>query len=333
MHPFKSPQTAPVASSTRFPFDPPTSPRSVRTCEKNQTLFTFDDYKNKDRKSSTESSGHDSSNTDSEKRRSIIRKERYSNSKHGHQKQTSGYSKKDNDKNSTMFPFDREAIDYERIQRECFAIEDETQFTTHDFHHIKTKNYDKQSQYYDQLRSPSEIFHQYTLLTHEEKTYRSSKYDRMSPVFQDHHFYHPSQQQSQQQSTTSPRSTSPVPDFRVDYFSEPTTHPIQSQTSFTAGSSSSSSSAQQDDSGLASSQNFSNNGSCGSVIVHTTNNIMSNSGGIGSSSICTTNMSSSSGTNSSTCTGGGGPINVTSNPMDTAVYTQPRATIVVQQVN
>lgn len=26
---------------------------------------------------------------------------------------------------TTMFPFDREAIDYERIQRECFAVEDE----------------------------------------------------------------------------------------------------------------------------------------------------------------------------------------------------------------
>lgn len=26
---------------------------------------------------------------------------------------------------TTMFPFDREAIDYERIQRECFAVEDD----------------------------------------------------------------------------------------------------------------------------------------------------------------------------------------------------------------
>lgn len=26
-----------------------------------------------------------------------------------------------------MFPFDREAIDYERIQRECFAVEDDNE--------------------------------------------------------------------------------------------------------------------------------------------------------------------------------------------------------------
>lgn len=326
MHPYKSPQTAPVASSTRFPFDPPLSPKSVRTCEKNQTLFTFDDYKEKDaRKSSTESSSHDSSK-DSQKQRST-RKDRYGNSKQGSPLQTSGYSKIENDnKNSAMFPFDREAIDYDRIQRECFTVEDETKFT-HDFH-ITSKNYDKHSQYFDQIRSPSEVFHQYTLLSQEEKLYRSSLYECMSPVFHDHHYH---------QQSTSPRSTSPVPDFRVDFFAESSPLPAQQSSSsiFTAGSSSSSSSAQQDaDIVLAmSQQKYSNNSSCGSVI-HTTNNniIMTSSGGvIGNNGV------SCAAPNSGSCGGGvntgGGPINVTSNPMDAAVYTQPRATIVVQQVN
>lgn len=326
MHPYKSPQTAPVASSTRFPFDPPSSPKSVRTCEKNQTLFTFDDYKDKDaRKSSTESSSHDSSK-DSQKRRSA-RKDRYGNSKQGSPLQTSGYSKTENDKNSAMFPFDREAIDYDRIQRECFAVEDETKFT-HDFH-ITSKNYDKQSQYYDQMRSPSEIFHQYTLLSQEEKLYRSSMYERMSPVFHDHHYH---------QHSTSPRSTSPVPDFRVDFFAESSPLPAQQSSSsiFTAGSSTSSSSAQQDSDVLAMSQlKYSNNSSCSSAIHTTNNNIImtsSGGGGIGNNGVscAVTNNSSSSGSGVNT---GGGPINVTSNPMDAAVYTQPRATIVVQQVN
>lgn len=33
-------------------------------------------------------------------------------------------------KDSTMFPFDREAIDYERIQRECFAVDENSSSTT-----------------------------------------------------------------------------------------------------------------------------------------------------------------------------------------------------------
>lgn len=55
---------------------------------------------------------------------------------------------------NTMFPFDREAIDYERIQRECFAVEEANEVVCHyPFLDLDT---DPDSPVYDK---PSSIFH------------------------------------------------------------------------------------------------------------------------------------------------------------------------------
>lgn len=104
------PRTAPCKTEAYFKFDKPASPKSVKTVRKNQNFFTFQEVGNhvdklNNRKDSIEEENcHSSQN-------SII-----SNSK---------YDKKD----LALFPFDREAIDYDRIQRECLVVESDEDIT------------------------------------------------------------------------------------------------------------------------------------------------------------------------------------------------------------
>lgn len=70
---------------------------------------------------------------------------------------------------TTMFPFDREAIDYERIQRECFAVEDDNE---EDLEYPFTFDGDKYAQYEPSLDSPD----QYDLAFHESPARRMNKY-------------------------------------------------------------------------------------------------------------------------------------------------------------
>lgn len=105
------PRTAPCKTEAYFKFDKPASPKSVKTVRTNQNFFTFQDVGNvinhvdklNNRKGSSENC-HSSQS-------SII-----SNSK---------YDKKD----LALFPFDREAIDYDRIQRECLVVESDEDIT------------------------------------------------------------------------------------------------------------------------------------------------------------------------------------------------------------
>lgn len=104
---------------------------------------------------------------------------------------------------TTMFPFDREAIDYERIQRECFAVEDDTDgfphcFDTDDsviesptsyekpYFDSPSKSYQKIKMYkYSRYPSNSDIFHQYnmiaqqeTMLSHEQDSRKPNKFNK-----------------------------------------------------------------------------------------------------------------------------------------------------------
>lgn len=111
------PRTAPCRTEAYFKFDRPASPKSVKTVKKNQNFFTFQEVggggpptnhvdRLNNRKDSNEEENCHSSQT------SII-----SNS--------TKYDKKD----LALFPFDREAIDYERIQRECLVVESDEDIT------------------------------------------------------------------------------------------------------------------------------------------------------------------------------------------------------------
>lgn len=114
---------------------------------------------------------------------------------------SSGNSKLD----STMFPFDREAIDYERIQRECFAVEESDEpARPYPFLDLDT---DPESPVYEKPGSifqspskspyrrsvheanemtercrsgntPDDIFRQYTLFSQQEKTRSQGQQDR-----------------------------------------------------------------------------------------------------------------------------------------------------------
>lgn len=302
---YQTPRTAPVTSFTRFPFDPPRSPRSVRTYEKNHSLFTFDQNSttttipsSSSQQSSTTTSNttqnktnkqiNDSCENKENKKRNdniliknnninnnLINKnntnmnnkddndnvnngtelttlatfgggdsmnrnnemaeynENYSSrrqnddkqmvamknrhraynkknpntsdkvSKHHHQSQQQHHHKKINsapatskyqkqqqydmtDFDTTMFPFDREAIDYDRIQRECFAVEEEMKFPFYyddssddqsgggpisspsdrqQHHHLHQQKPSSRTK----SESPNELFQQYAMLSQKER--------------------------------------------------------------------------------------------------------------------------------------------------------------------
>lgn len=104
---------------------------------------------------------------------------------------------------STMFPFDREAIDYDRIQRECFAVEEETKFTfdldtdpdsspiyekAAVFQSPSKSSYKKSPYFYESSEllehyntaKKDDIFSQYAFLSQQEQKSNKDK-DRRSP--------------------------------------------------------------------------------------------------------------------------------------------------------
>ncbi|XP_061507933.1 mucin-5AC isoform X4 [Anopheles gambiae] len=253
------------------------------------------------------------------------------------------------DPDLTMFPFDREAIDYDRIQRECFAVEEELLFE-HD--RRSDDDYRSVSAGAGGGESPSKalfeaeifsdhysIFQQYAYLTQQEtrdappaeRNATPSKRNRMATTSSDafspqrRHLEHgsgvgsvaasqprlskfdqiatkfdlmPSKTGS---SVTAPQQLGcgTLPDLRVDYFAE---------TSCCAGA---------------------------GISVSPSGESSTCDGKARASSPAATSGGGGGGLRSMEVVGTGalaaGAINVTPNPMEGAVCTQPRATIVVQQ--
>ncbi|XP_062553292.1 serine-rich adhesin for platelets isoform X2 [Armigeres subalbatus] len=359
------PRTAPVASSTRFPFDPPNTPKSVRVpsssskTSTHEPMFNFDDSPNPIRRLPTKVSPSDyprerspGRDGNKENRPKMVemtvtpskrispyksRKDRYmQQQQHQHQHQSGkalnsapvvsgNKAQNHSDPNMTMFPFDREAIDYDRIQRECFAVEEEYPY-----------DHDRD----DYCESPSKammeseifsgqysIFQQYTYLTQQERDVlekspskrgkkdridafspkkkasqaispqRLSKFDQIATKFD----MMPSKYDTSSKGRT--KMSGGLPDLRVDYFAETSCcgdDGLLTTSSSSSGGTQSSSSASEGRT-HASSSSGGSSGQVRSVEV------------VGAGALAS------------------GPINVTPNPMDSAVCTQPRATIVVQQ--
>ncbi|XP_050073667.1 uncharacterized protein LOC126561514 isoform X2 [Anopheles maculipalpis] len=258
------------------------------------------------------------------------------------------------DPDLTMFPFDREAIDYDRIQRECFAVEEELLF-----------EHDRRAD--DEYRSgvgtvgcgesPSKtlydaeifsdhysIFQQYAYLSQQEtrdapadRNATPSKRNRMaatsdafSPQRRNDHntattgsgaAVHPRLSKFEQIATkfdmmpsksigptgaTQQLGCGTLPDLRVDYFAETSCCSV-------AGISVSSS-------GESGSETATGKARASSPVSSSSSSMATSGGGglrsmevVGTGALVT------------------GAINVTPNPMEGAVCTQPRATIVVQQ--
>lgn len=365
------PHTAPPGTTTEssFSFDPPAEPRSARSADKSPTLFTFDpassnepyvsnksfksranaeDKENvrssdnsrtaknankaengkKERRLSTFKcerltnifSTKDSSSSANKEKHDAATKTRKINSAPVYRKNSSiSQSKFDIDDESsstgtssdlTMFPFDREAIDYERIQRECFAVEEE--YDNDDYVARKSFPYEydtEDSPSYEMLEqkiAPEGIFQQYAILSQLEKERQTKKRLLQSPAEMKtlstlEHINKKLNETSvliHDQPSSHSNVTSPIPDLKIDFFAE---------SSLTASSASFSreNEKENDSDALDKSQKKEATSPFSSKSNNNTNS----------------NKSATSGS-----------INLTSNPMSTAVVTTPRATIVVQQV-
>ncbi|XP_055619344.1 uncharacterized protein LOC129764372 isoform X1 [Toxorhynchites rutilus septentrionalis] len=351
------PRTAPVASSTRFPFDQPGTPATGRISSKSnihETMFNFDDSPNPVRRMppkvspavehTTPEHAH-GKEANKENRPKVVemsgtptkrispyksRKDRFMQQQQQQHKSGKALnsapavscSKGQNyDPNMTMFPFDREAIDYERIQRECFAVEEEfpIERDRDDYCESPSRGVMESEIFSDHYS----IFQQYTYLTQQERDVlertsskrnkkdridafspkkkaqnqqplspqRLSKFDQIATKFD----MMPSKFDSSTKGRT--KMGGGLPDLRVDYFAETSCcsslgDDLTTTTAVVAGSS------------VDGKTHASNASACAglrSVEV------------VGAGALAT------------------GAINVTPNPMDGAVCTQPRATIVVQQ--
>ena len=350
-------------TESSFSFDPPPSPKSARSADKSTTLFSFDpiavasnephvsnksfktrtnveDKENvrtrdngrlaknankaengsnkKERRSSTFKcerlsnifSIRDSSTSANKEKHETATKTRRISSAPVYRKNSSvsqgkfdiddESSSTGNSSDLTMFPFDREAIDYERIQRECFAVEEEFDNETR-----KAFPYDYDTEdsplfeTSDQKTLPEGIFQQYAILSQLEKE-RQSKKRSQSPAAEmktlskiEHINRKLNETSVLVHDQPSSNVTSPIPDLKIDFFAE---------SSLTASAFSREKENEKSDALDSSQKN-----STSSFSSKSNNNTNSNK----------------SATN--------GSINLTSNPMSTAVIT-PRATIVVQQV-
>ncbi len=131
--------------------------------------------------------------------KNLSNKEKYGSNSKINSAPVVGLTKRDSEYESqpdtTMFPFDREAIDYERIQRECFAVEEDPDgfpycFDT-DSSVIDTDSpayekpyFDSPSKSYQKIKmdkytgypSNSDIFHQYNMIAQQESML--SSYDK-----------------------------------------------------------------------------------------------------------------------------------------------------------
>lgn len=229
----------------------------------------------------------------------------------------------------TTFPFDREAIDYDRIQRECFTYEEEFDDDNDEVYGTSRKHpfpydYDEDSPSYDMLDrkiAPLEgIFQQYALISQHEKE-RQSKKRAQSPTEMTtikpalsklEHINRKLNETSAliHEQPANSNLTSPIPDLKIDFFSEP---------------SSSSGGKAATSSYLSREKNESTGKSDALLDECQASNAATTTSSFGSS--CKNTMSNNNVNNNIN-----GSINLTSNPMSTAVCTTPRATIVVQQV-
>lgn len=230
----------------------------------------------------------------------------------------------------TTFPFDREAIDYERIQRECFTFEEEYDDDDEDDDvYTATRKSIFQYDYDDTEDSPSYemldqkiapiegIFQQYALISQHEKE-RQNKKRAQSPITSTttttmttsvavgekptlskiEHINRKLNETSAliHEQPANSNLTSPIPDLKIDFFAEPS-------------------------SVMASSYSRENENVKSDALDECQLNVATSSFG-------SKNTMSNNNVNSNI----NGSINLTSNPMSTAVCTTPRATIVVQQV-
>jgi Protein of unknown function (DUF2967) len=274
-------------------------------CERLSNIFST-----KDSSSSSSSSGKNDTKT------------RKINSAPVHRKNSSiSQSKFDNDDESssnttgtgtssdlTMFPFDREAIDYDRIQRECFAVEEE--YDNDEYVARKSFPYDYDTaddspsyEMLEQKNPPEGIFQQYAILSQLEKD-RQCKKRAQLPAASEMKTLSKIEHINKKLNETSvlihdqPSSavTSPIPDLKIDFFSE--------SSSLTASA-------------------FSRSG--GENEIEKLSDVLDS---CQKERLTSPFSSKSNSTNSNSAS-----INLTSNPMSTAVVTTPRVTtIVVQQV-
>jgi Protein of unknown function (DUF2967) len=213
----------------------------------------------------------------------------------------------------TMFPFDREAIDYERIQRECFAVEEEffnenLNRTRKPFFPYDCEDDSPSYEAFDQstVAHSDGIFQQYAMISQHERE-RQSKKRAQSPIetvkqpplskIEHNRKLNETSVLIHEQPANS-NVTSPIPDLKIDFFAEPTV--MASSSSFSRENEIVKCDALDECQQLNSTSSF-----CSKNTASNNNNVNSNING---------------------------SINLTSNPMSTAVCTTPRATIVVQQV-
>ncbi|XP_061401287.1 mucin-2-like [Musca vetustissima] len=80
-------------------------------------------------------------------------------------------------KDNIMFPFDREALDYERIQRECFAVNENSSSstTTSDTDEAENSSVYERTKRCDTTTNPADFYQQYTLLSKTEQKQISRK--------------------------------------------------------------------------------------------------------------------------------------------------------------
>ncbi|XP_055838703.1 bromodomain-containing protein DDB_G0270170 isoform X2 [Episyrphus balteatus] len=335
---------------------------------------------------------------------------------HTNRKYSSSSSSSSDRKDITMFPFDREALDYERIQRECFAVDEDphdssstTSSTDSEDHNASV--YERKPMYVSPSKvilnacsiKSNDIFQQYTLLSQQETFHsyerKGSKRNRPDavhhPKYHDHlstsdAFYPkpPTANGSGDSATTTASSiTSPKSHAELHRFDQIASkfdqippkaaaandHQYQGSNANIYGSTNNTTN---------STSNLNNNNNRCSSPSNLANNVSSPNGSMRGtpplpdlrvdffSEASKLNAKSSShhqlpekdhaqflqqqhhhhhqqqqqhdildecqrlSLNASVAAataGNGGPINVTANPMEAAVCTQPRATIVVQQ--
>ncbi|XP_075165339.1 rad, Gem/Kir family member 1 isoform X2 [Haematobia irritans] len=203
-------------------------------------------------------------------------------------------------KDGILFPFDREALDYERIQRECFAVNENSSSSTTNSDTDEAENCSVYERTKCDASNPAEFYQQYTLLSQTEQKQHSRKNSKrlrsdslvqnISPV------------------TSSPcnsRSTTPpLPNVRVDFFMEKLSSIHSRKKSF---------------------KNKSN------VAIPAIEEIESSAGITGAHDYLDDCQYTGAALMNAVAISGGGPINVTANPMEAQPPPPPRATIVVQQ--
>ncbi|XP_055688182.1 uncharacterized protein LOC129792837 isoform X1 [Lutzomyia longipalpis] len=310
--PSNQPKTAPVSTQSRFPFDRPPSPRSVRTLEKNQPLFTFDEEAEHRESRHRDQISEKEKKCDKTINGRVALKDKYVLSKRMSAKKRFGQT------DSTMFPFDREALDYERIQREYFALEEETKFPFDSDTCLGYNSSDsplresiKRSEIELKDRrkyeGPQDVFQQYTLLAQQES---KMHYTESTPK--------PTRRSTKR---VNPGNYS----SKYDAFSPKTDHPKSVQDHLGGMSKFDQIATKFDQMAPKGESSSPSGGAHGTPLPDLRVDFFAEEPTARADDVnledCQKIMQR------------GDAINVTSNPLDSAVCTQPRATIVVQQAS